>query len=38
MKEIAAIIAMVLKDFEGTKEEASRRVGELTDKYPIYED
>ncbi|WP_352399222.1 serine hydroxymethyltransferase [Anaerotignum sp.] len=38
MKEIAAVIAMVLKDFEGTKEEATKRVRALTDKYPIYED
>ncbi|WP_317854086.1 serine hydroxymethyltransferase [Chakrabartyella piscis] len=38
MVEIADIIAMVLKDFEGTKEEASKRVGELTDKFPIYQD
>lgn len=38
MVEIADIIAMVLKDFEGTKEAASKRVGELTAKYPIYQD
>lgn len=38
MKEIAAVIALVLKDFEGTKEEAAKRVRALTDKYPIYED
>lgn len=38
MEEIAEIIAMVLKDFEGNKEEAAKRVGDLTDKYPIYED
>lgn len=38
MVEIADVIAMVLKDFEGTKEEAKKRVRALTDKYPIYED
>lgn len=38
MKEIAEVIAMVLKDFEGSKEEAKKRVRALTDKYPIYED
>ncbi|WP_304507266.1 serine hydroxymethyltransferase [Anaerotignum sp.] len=37
MKEIAKVIALVLKDFEGTKEEAKQRVRALTDKYPIYE-
>ncbi len=36
MKEIADIIAMVLKDFEGKKEEAIARVEKLTDKYPLY--
>ena len=36
MKEIAIIMAMVLRDFEGTKEEACRKVKALTDKYPIY--
>ncbi|WP_312070563.1 serine hydroxymethyltransferase [Anaerotignum propionicum] len=38
MKEIAAIIALVLKDFEGNKNEAKKRVKALTDRYPIYED
>lgn len=38
MKEIANVIALVLKDFEGKKEEAKQRVRALTDKYPIYED
>lgn len=38
MKEIADVIAMVLRDFEGKKEEATKRVRTLTDKYPIYED
>ncbi|MDD4843084.1 MAG: serine hydroxymethyltransferase [Anaerotignum sp.] len=38
MKEIAEVIAMVLKDYEGNKEEAKKRVRALTDKYPIYED
>lgn len=38
MKEIADVIAIVLKDYEGTKEEATKRVRALTDKYPIYKD
>ena len=38
MEEIAEIIAMVLKDYEGTKEEAAKRVRALTDRFPIYED
>ena len=37
MREIAAIIAGTLKDFESFKEEASRRVDALTKKYPLYE-
>ncbi len=37
MVEIAQIIAMVLKDFEGKKEEAIKRVHSLTAKYPLYE-
>ena len=37
MREIAAIIAGTLKDFEGFKEEAVRRVDALTKKYPLYE-
>lgn len=36
MKEIAAIIAMTLKDFDTNKEEARARVKALTDKYPLY--
>ena len=36
MVEIADIIAMVAKDFEGNKEEALERVAKLTDKYPLY--
>jgi len=38
MKEIAAVIALVLKDFENNKDEAKKRVKALTDRYPIYED
>ena len=38
MVEIAHIIAMVLKDFEGNKEEATKRVHALTAKYPLYKD
>ena len=37
MREIAAIIAGTLKDFEGFKDEAIRRVDALTKKYPLYE-
>lgn len=37
MREIAAIIARTLKDFESFKEEAIRRVDALTKKYPLYE-
>ncbi|MDD5944458.1 MAG: serine hydroxymethyltransferase [Clostridia bacterium] len=37
MREIAAIIAGTLKDFDGFKEEAIRRVDALTKKYPLYE-
>lgn len=36
MKEIAAIIAMTLKDYENNKEEAKARVKALTLKYPLY--
>lgn len=37
MEEIAEIMAMVLKDPEGAKEEAAKRVRALTDRFPIYE-
>ena len=37
MKEIASIIAGTLKDYEGFKDEALRRVDALTKKYPLYE-
>ena len=37
MKEIASIIAGALKDYEGFKDEALRRVDVLTKKYPLYE-
>lgn len=36
MKEIADIIAMVLKDFDANKEEARKKVAALTNKYPLY--
>lgn len=36
MVQIAEIIAMTLKDFEGNKEEAKKRVKTLTEKYPLY--
>jgi glycine hydroxymethyltransferase len=34
--EIADIIGMVAKDFEGNKAEAAARVKAITDKYPLY--
>lgn len=37
MVEIADLIAMVAKDFEGNKAEALQRVEKLVKKYPIYE-
>ena len=36
MVEIADLIAMVAKDFEGTKAEVAERVQKLVTKYPIY--
>ena len=36
MKEIADIIAMVLKDFEANKEKAREKVVALTNKHPLY--
>ena len=37
MKEIARIMGMVARDFEGSKEKAQEAVVALTKKYPIYE-
>ena len=37
MREVARIIAITLKDFENSKEEAKRRVEALCKKYPLYE-
>ena len=37
MVEIADLIAMVAKDFEGNKSEVAERVQKLVAKYPIYE-
>jgi len=36
MLEIASIIALVIKDFDGTKDEAAARVKTLMEKYPLY--
>lgn len=36
MTEIANIISMVIKDFEGNKAEAKERVAKLVAKYPLY--
>ena len=37
MKELARIMGMVARDFEGSKEKAQEAVVALTKKYPIYE-
>ena len=37
MREIARIMGLVARDFEGSKEEAQKAVVALTQKYPIYE-
>ncbi len=36
MVEIGKLIAMTIKDFEGTKDEVRARVKALCDKYPLY--
>lgn len=36
MKEIAALIALTLRDFENKKDEVKARVSALCDKYPLY--
>ena len=36
MDQVAEAIAMVLKDFEGSKEKAATIVKAITDKYPLY--
>lgn len=38
MEEIGEIMAMVLKDYAGNREEVAKRVRALTDRYPIYAD
>ena len=37
MKQIAKIMGMVARDFEGNKKEAQDAVVALTEKFPIYE-
>lgn len=37
MKEVAELISMVIKDFEGTRDEVSSRVHALCRKHPLYE-
>ncbi len=37
MREVARIIAITLKDYENSKEEARARVDTLCNKYPLYE-
>lgn len=36
MKEIAALISMVIKDYDVNKEEVTKRVNALCEKYPLY--
>jgi len=36
MREIAEIIALVIKDFDANKDIAGKRVSELISKYPLY--
>jgi hypothetical protein len=35
MKKIADIIAMTVKDFEGTKQTARQYVNEIAEKFPL---
>ena len=37
MREVAALIAMTLKDFDKNADEVRRRVNALCEKYPLYE-
>ena len=37
MKEVAELISMVIKDFEGTRDEVIERVHALCRKHPLYE-
>lgn len=37
MKEVAELISMVIKDFEGTRDEVTERVHALCRKHPLYE-
>lgn len=37
MKEVAELITMVIKDFEGTRDEVTERVHALCRKHPLYE-
>lgn len=37
MKEVAELISMVIKDFEGTRDEVTSRVHALCRKHPLYE-
>jgi glycine/serine hydroxymethyltransferase len=38
MKEIATLIDMTLKDFDGKNEEVRNRVAALCKRFPIYEE
>ena len=37
MREVARIIAITLKDYEGRQNEARERVNSLCKKYPLYQ-
>lgn len=37
MQEVAELISMVIKDFEGTRDEVTERVHALCKKHPLYE-
>ena len=37
MKEIARVMGMIARDFEGSKAAAQEAVVAITKKYPIYE-
>ena len=37
MVEVAELISMIIKDFEGSRDEVSKRVQALCGKHPLYE-
>ncbi|MFR5439838.1 MAG: serine hydroxymethyltransferase, partial [Monoglobus pectinilyticus] len=36
MVEVAELISLIIKDFEGNKEDVKKRVQALCDKHPLY--